>query len=234
MNLLVLDIGGNNVKIWRTGFADKLKVPSGRDFTPQMMVKRVKEAIGDWEYHRVSIGYPGHVINGRPVKEPYNLGDGWVDFDYETAFGRPLRIMNDSAMQALGSYEGGRMLYLGLGTGFGTALVIDGHLVPLELGHLLLTPEYTFEASIGRIGLEELGEKRWQKMVSLAVEALQPAFLADYVVLGGGNVKKIEELPEGCRRGGNERAFLGGVRMWDDIVAAGKPSAFEQSQLRVG
>jgi predicted NBD/HSP70 family sugar kinase len=221
MNILVIDIGGTNIKVWKTGESDKLKTPSGKTCSPTDLVKNVKELASDWEYERVSIGYPGEVRNGRPVAEPYNLGAGWVDFDYSEAFGVPTRIMNDACMQALGSYEGGRMLYLGLGTSIGCAFIIDGTIVPLALGHILLRGNKSIEECVNRKALDTVGVGRWRKRVADAANSLKAAFLAEYVVLGGGNAKKLDELPEGCRRGGNHNAYFGGLRMWEDV----KPSS---------
>jgi predicted NBD/HSP70 family sugar kinase len=216
LNILVIDIGGTNVKVWKTGETDKGKIPSGKKLTPELMVKKLKELAGDWKFERVSIGYPCEVRNGHPTGEPWNLADGWIDFDYADAFGCPVRIMNDACMQALGSYEGGRMLYLGLGTSLGCTFITEGTIVPLALGHLLLHGEETFDECLNRKAFEEDGLARWQKRVAEAAAQLKAAFLADYVVLGGGNAKEIEELPEGCRRGGNHNAYFGGLRMWED------------------
>jgi polyphosphate glucokinase len=216
MNILVIDIGGTNAKVWKSDEGDKVKIPSGKKMTPQKLIDEIKHAAGDWEFERVSIGYPGEVRNGHPIADPYNLADGWVDFDYAQAFGCPVRIMNDACMQALGSYEGGRMLYLGLGTSFGCTYIIDGTIVPLALGHLNLHGDKTFEECLNRKALEDDGVQRWRKRVAEAAAQLKPAFLADYIVLGGGNSKEIEELPEGCRRGGNHNAYFGGLRMWED------------------
>jgi predicted NBD/HSP70 family sugar kinase len=226
MNILVLDIGGNNVKVWRSGESEPLKCPSGPDLRPEAMAGDVRKLIGDWSYERVSVGYPGQVRHGQIIEEPYSLGNGWVGFDFEKAFGRPVRIMNDSAMQALGSYEGGRMLYLGFGTSIGTVLIADGHIVPLHLGHLLLDKHGSFESYLSREGLKEHGDKRWREAVAQAAKTLKEAFLVDYVMLGGGNVKKLKELPQGCRRGSNEMACIGGVRMWehDEPAASHAPA----------
>jgi predicted NBD/HSP70 family sugar kinase len=215
MNILVIDIGGSKVKIWRTGETEPLKFASGRKLGPAAMVERTREIIGDWPYERVSLGYPGQVLHGQVIEEPLNLGDGWVGFDFERALLRPVRIINDAAMQALGSYEGGRMLYLGLGTGVGTVLIVDGHIIPLHLGHLLLDKRGTLDDYLSRRGLDRLGTNPWRRAVANAAEILKNAFLADYVLLGGGNVKKLRKLPEGCRRGGNEMALIGGIRVWE-------------------
>jgi predicted NBD/HSP70 family sugar kinase len=217
MNILVIDIGGTNVKVWKTGEADKEKIPSGKKLTARRLASEVKTLVGDWPYERVSIGYPGEVRNGHPVAEPYNLGDGYVDFDYADAFGCPVRIMNDACMQALGSYEGGRMLYLGLGTSLGCTFIVDGTIVPLALGHLKLHNDKTFEECLNRKAFDDGGVERWRKRAFEAAEQLKAAFLADYVVIGGGNSKDLEELPPGCRRGGNHNAYFGGLRMWEDV-----------------
>jgi predicted NBD/HSP70 family sugar kinase len=182
-------------------------------------VKQALQEASGWTFDRVSIGYPGDVQLGRPAADPWNLGPGWVDFDFAAAFGCPVRIMNDACMQALGSYLGGRMLYLGLGTSMGTTFIADGAVVPLALGHLKFCRGESFEHWLSRRGLELHGTKRWRRAVVQAAETLRAAFLADYVVLGGGNAKKIEELPEGCRRGGNHNAYFGGLRMWEDAAA---------------
>lgn len=215
MNILVIDIGGTNIKIWKTGESDKDKVPSGDDFTPKMLVEEVGKLTAGWKFDRVSIGYPGNVRHGHPTAEPWNLGDGWVDFDYGDAFGCPVRIMNDAAMQALGSYEGGRMLYIGLGTSMGCTYIHDGTIIPLALGHLTLHQEHSFEECLSREAMER-DEGRWATRAVEAMKILKDAFLADYVVLGGGNAKKVTDLPEGCRRGGNHNAYFGGLRMWED------------------
>lgn len=216
MNILVIDIGGTNVKIWKTEEAEKQKFASGKDLTPGALMKGVKEVTEDWKIDRVSIGFPGQLHNGKPIAEPYNLGDGWVDFDFERNFDAPVRIMNDAAMQALGSYEGGKMLYMGLGTSIGTCFITNGVIVPLALGHLKLWEGETFEHFLCRAGIKRYGKKRWRQAVAEVAAILKEAFFADYVVLGGGNVDEIKELPEGCRRGGNHNAYFGGLRMWED------------------
>ncbi len=214
--ILVLDVGGTNVKMLATGQKETTKFPSGPTMTPASMVKQVKEATKDWEYDRISIGYPGPIINGRPLREPHNLGSGWVAFNFHKAFGHPVRLINDASMQALGSYEGGRMLFLGLGTGLGSAMIVDGTLQPMELAHLLYKKGKTYEDYLGIRGLERLGKKKWRRHVAKVVELLKEALDADYVVLGGGNSKKLETLPPGARLGANENAFVGGFRMWKD------------------
>jgi polyphosphate glucokinase len=212
--VLAVDVGGSHVKIRRSGDEEVRKRPTGPDATAQQVVDSVRSLGTDWEYDVVSLGYPGPVARGRPVCEPRNLGSGWVGFDFEAAFGRPVRVINDAAMQALGSYDGGRMLFLGLGTGLGSALVVDGELEPLELGHLPYHKGSTFEDWVGERGLERLGKKRWREAVADVVERLCAALQPDYVVIGGGNVKKLKELPERARAGSNENAFLGGFRLW--------------------
>ena len=219
VNTLVVDIGGTNVKLWRTGESEKIKLPSSPEMGPKEMVRGALEQLKDWPFDRVSIGYPGEVRNGHPTADPFNLGKGWIGFDYAKEFGKPVKIMNDACMQALGSYEGGRMLYLGLGTSMGTVFIIDGTIVPLALGHLKFYKGEHFEHYLSRKGLELHGVKRWRRAVAEAVPVLKAAFLADYVVLGGGNAKKVEELPEDTRRGANEMAYIGGLRMWDDQAA---------------
>ena len=218
MNILVIDIGGTNVKIWTSGEEEKLKFPSGKTLTPDVLIEKVSEVTADWKFERVSIGYPGDVRHGHPVAEPFNLGDGWVNFDYASIFKCPVRIMNDACMQALGSYEGGRMLYLGLGTSIGCAFIIDGTIVPLSLGHLPLHGKDTVEECLNRAALDD-NVDRWKRRAAEAAIAFKAAFEAEYVVIGGGNAKKLEEMPEGCRRGGNHNAYFGGLRMWEDVKA---------------
>ena len=221
MNVLVIDIGGTNVKILATGQSEPRKFPSGSGLTAQAMVEGVMDLARDWAYDAVSIGYPGPVLRDRPMAEPHNLGRGWIEFDYAQAFARPVRIINDAAMQALGSYNGGRLLFLGLGTGLGTALVNEGSVEPMELAHLPYR-KATYEDYVGLRGLERLGRKKWEKHVNEVVERLVAAFRPDEVVLGGGNTKKLSRLPPLCRPGDNANAFLGGFRLWP---AAPKPKA---------
>jgi predicted NBD/HSP70 family sugar kinase len=175
----------------------------------------VKQNVKDWEFNCISLGYPGPIINGHPLREPHNLGEGWMRFNFQKAFGCPVRIINDAAMQALGSYEGGRMLFLGLGTGLGSAMIADGTLEPMELAHLIFKKGKTYEDYLGLRGLERMGKKKWRRYVAEVVETLQSALEADYVVLGGGNNKKLKEIPKGARLGKNENAFLGGFRLWE-------------------
>jgi polyphosphate glucokinase len=217
MNVLVVDVGGTHVKILATGQSEERKFESGPTLSPEQMVSEVKKLAGDWKYDAVSIGYPGPVVHGRPVAEPHNLGPGWVGFDYEAAFGHPVKIINDAAMQALGSYNGGKMLFLGLGTGLGSAMIVDGILEPMELAHLPYK-KGTFEDYVGIRGLEQHGKKKWREHVAAVVKQLTTALEPEDVVLGGGNVKKLKELPPGCREGDNANAFLGGFRMWVDSL----------------
>lgn len=217
MNILVIDIGGTYVKILATGQNEPRRFSSGPDMTPRQMVAGVKKLAADWKYDVISIGYPGRVVANRPAAEPHNLAEGWMRFKFEAAFKCPVRIINDAAMQALGSYRGGTMLFLGFGTGLGSALVSDGHVVPMELAHLSYK-KGTYEDYLGLRGLKRLGKKKWQEHVRACVERLMPALQVDDVVLGGGNVKNLQTLPEGCRRGDNSFAFLGGFRLWDNAA----------------
>ena len=219
--VLVIDIGGTNIKFLASGQPEPRKFPSGPTMTPDRMVAGLREATGDWQYEAVSVGYPSFVFRGRPVCDPWNLAGGWVGFDFEKAFGRPVKVINDAAMQALGSYDGGRMLFLGLGTGLGSAMIVDGELEPMELAHQHYRKGRTFEDYAGLRGLERLGKKKWRRVVADIVGRLVSALQADYVVLGGGNSKKLKELPPGSRLGDNANAFLGGFRLWD---AGAKPN----------
>jgi predicted NBD/HSP70 family sugar kinase len=212
--VLVIDVGGTNVKVMATGQKEPIKIPSGRRMTAAAMVKGVKAATAGWKYDAVSIGYPGPVIHGRIAAEPKNLGKGWIGFDFAKAFGRPVKLINDAAMQAFGSYEGRRMLFLGLGTGLGTTLIVDGVIEPMELAHMPYKKGRTFEDYLGQAGLDKRGKKRWRKHVFDVVDLLRKALAADYVVLGGGNTRLIEKMPAGVRRGANDRAFTGGFRLW--------------------
>ena len=212
--ILVVDIGGTHVKVRVTGQREERKIPSGSAMTATRMVRDVKRIVKDWEYNVISIGYPGSVIHGRPVHDPHNLGGGWVGFDFEKAFGCPVKVINDAAMQALGSYKGGRMLFLGLGAGLGSAMIVDGILEPMELAHLPYKNGRTYEDYVGVRGLERLGKKRWRGHVTDVVKRLKDALCAEYVVLGGGNSKNIKKLPPGARLGDNQNAFVGGARLW--------------------
>jgi polyphosphate glucokinase len=216
-NVLVIDVGGTSVKILATGQTESRSFRSGPTLTPGRMASRVKKLAADWPYDVISIGYPGPVLNGRPSAEPVNLGRGWIAFDFVQTFDRPVKIINDAAMQALGSYNGGKMLFLGLGTGLGTTLVENNRLKPMELGHLPFK-KGTYEDYVGRAGLERHGEKIWRRHVVDVVERLMAALRPDDTVIGGGNVKKLKGLPARCRAGKNANAFLGGFRLWDFLV----------------
>jgi polyphosphate glucokinase len=212
--VLVIDVGGTHVKILATGQKEPLKIPSGPSLTARTMVRIVKKSVRDWKFDCISLGYPGPIINGHPLREPHNLGGGWVGFNFRKAFGRPVKVVNDAAMQALGSYKGGHMLFLGLGTGLGSAMIVDGVLEPMELAHLLYKQGKTYEDYLGLRGLQRLGKKKWRRHVAKVAKKLKVALAADYVVLGGGNCKKLKELPPGARLGCNQNAFLGGFRLW--------------------
>jgi len=212
--VLAIDVGGTHVKFKVSGQRETREFESGPTMTPRRMVARVRELSADLKYDVVSIGYPGVVVHGKIVTEPYNLGRRWVGFDFRKAFGRPIQLMNDAAMQAIGSYEGGRMLFLGLGTGLGSALVVDGTVAPMELAHLPYKNGRTYEDYVGDSGRRRLGAKKWRRTVADVVEQLSKALEADYVVLGGGNAKKLKKLPKNARLGNNEFAFLGGYRVW--------------------
>jgi len=214
-SVMVIDIGGTNVKVLANGRKEAVKIPSGATMTPTKMVAEIRKALGDCKYSSVSIGYPGPVVNGKPAAEPHNLAPGWVAFDYKTAFRCPVKLINDAAMQALGSYEGGRMLFLGLGTGLGSALIVEGALAPMELAHLPYK-KGTFEDYVGLRGLEKYGKKKWRGFVNDVVLKLKAALVADYVVLGGGNAKSLKELPPNVRLGENANAFRGGTRLWEE------------------
>ena len=225
MKVLVVDVGGTNIKASIGGKGDVIKIPSGPDMTATRMADEVKKAVAGQDYDVVSIGYPGPVVNGRPAVEPHNLGAGWMRFDYKKAFGKPVKVVNDAAMQALGSYQGGRMLYLGLGTGLGSAFVGDGALEPLELAHLPYRKNRTYEDYLGLRGLKRMGRKRWQRHVENVVELLKHGLQADYVMLGGGNTKKLTSVPRGVRLGTNAHAILGGLRLWNADESAPQVSA---------
>ncbi len=212
--ILAIDIGGTNVKVLASGEHEPLKVPSGKTMTPGRLVESVLEVTRKWKFDAISIGYPGLVGPDGPHSEPGNLGPGWVGFDFAAAFGKPVKIINDAAMQALGSYAGGRMLFLGLGTGLGSTLITENVIVPLELGELSYAENERLGALVGRRGLKRIGKRCWRKIVAQAVDAFARAFVVDYVVLGGGNAKLLKELPSGARLGHNLTAFRGGFRLW--------------------
>jgi polyphosphate glucokinase len=218
MNVLVIDIGGTHVKLLATGQKEPREFESGLKLTPAMMAAGVQNLAKDWNYEVVSIGYPGPVCHNRPIAEPHNLGKGWVAFDYRAAFKRPVKIINDAAMQALGSYQRGRMLFLGLGTGLGSAMIVDGLLEPMELGHLPYKKSI-YEDYVGIRGLEMYGKKRWRNYVADVVEQFIAALEPDDVVLGGGNVNNLKVLPPGCRKGDSANAFLGGFRLCKEAGA---------------
>jgi polyphosphate glucokinase len=215
MRVLTIDIGGTNVKLLASENSEMRKFESGPTLTPEQMVKGVLQATSDWEYDAISIGYPGPVIRGRIAQEPKNLAMGWVGFDFAAHFGKPVKIINDAAMQALGSYEGGTMLFIGLGTGMGSALVVENVVTPLELAHLPYRKRKTYEDYVGLRGLERLGKRRWQVFVEDVVARLKAALVADGVVIGGGNAKKLRRVPPGARLGDNSHAFKGGFRLWE-------------------
>jgi predicted NBD/HSP70 family sugar kinase len=216
VKILVIDVGGTNIKVLASGRRTPIKIPSGPRMTPRIMVTEVLAATAGWEYDVVSIGYPGPVSNGQPSREPWNLGKGWVNFDFKRAFRRPVRIINDAAMQALGSYAGGSMLFLGLGTGLGSTMVVDKKLIPLELAHLPYLHGKTYEEYLGEAGFRELGKRTWRRHVGRVVALFIDAFRVDYIVLGGGNSKRLDDLPPNTRLGTNANAFKGGFRLWRD------------------
>jgi predicted NBD/HSP70 family sugar kinase len=220
--ILVIDIGGNNVKLMISR-AKKRKFKSGPELTPRRMMAEMKPLVADWKFNAIAMGFPAPVRDGRILGEPKHLGKGWTRFNFEKVFGKPVRIINDASLQALGSYHGGRMLFLGLGTGLGSALVWNNTILPLELGDLPYREGKVIEDFLGKSGMIQLGEKRWRREVRNAVAQLRKSLIADYVVLGGGNVKKLDDLPEGAERGHNRNAFLGGERLWQTDPKTGRP-----------
>jgi len=223
MNVLVVDVGGTHVKVLASGQKESRKFDSGPALVPGSMVLGVQKIASDWRYDVVSIGYPGPVLHNRPVADPHNLGRGWLGFNFEAAFGHPVKLINDAAMQALGSYKGGKMLFLGLGTGLGSTMIVDGIVEPMELGHLPYK-RHTYEYYVGQRGLERFGKHKWQGHVADVVAHLIAALEPEDVVLGGGNVKQLETLPPGCRAGDNANAFIGGFRLWENAGTA-RPSS---------
>jgi len=221
--VLVIDVGGTHVKLYATGHR-RIKIDSGPAMTPARLVEAVLKVVNGWQYDAVSLGYPGPVSEGKPVRDPVNLGPGWVGFDFQKAFGCPVRVVNDAAMQALGSYRGGRMLFLGLGTGLGSALIVDGVLEPMELAHLPYKNGKTFEDYVGAAGLKHRGKKKWTKDLFEVVADLKNAVQADYVVLGGGNSRKVSTLPPDTYLGDNRNAWEGGLRLWSSEMEPGKSS----------
>lgn len=218
---LVVDVGGTHVKLLATGKRTPIHIDSGPHLTPRVMVREVLAATADWPFRRVSIGFPGPVRKNRPQREPWNLGKGWVGFDFERAFARPVHVINDAAMQALGSYEGGKMLFLGLGTGLGSAMICDGTILPLELAHLPYRHGSSYEDYLGAAGRAKLGKSRWKKHVLDVIDLFVAALLVDYVVLGGGNAKHMTDVPRNVRIGDNRNAFRGGFRLWEQEAARG-------------
>jgi polyphosphate glucokinase len=223
MNVLVIDVGGTNVKVLASGHLQPRKFPSGPKLTPDKMVAGVKKVTEDWEYDAISIGIPGPVLLGQLIVDPRNLGPGWVGFDFRRAFGVPVKLVNDAAMQALGSYKGGKMLFFGLGTGLGTALVIDGKAESREIAHLPYK-DSTFENYVGVHAQKRLGKKKWRRHVDKIIAAFRDRIHPDDIVLGGGEVKRLKKLPKGCRAGDNANAFLGGFRLWEE-PSAEEPAA---------
>jgi polyphosphate glucokinase len=215
MKVMVIDVGGTHVKVTVTGRPSPVKIDSGPEMTASKMVRDVRAVTKGWTYDTIAIGFPGPVAHDRPLAEPHNLGAGWVAYDFNKAFAKPVKMLNDAAMQALGGYQGGRMLFLGLGTGLGAAMVLDGTTAPLELAHLPYRKKRTYEEYVGAQGLARRGKKRWRKSVYDVIDRLRAAMLCDYVVLGGGNAKLLKDLPEGVLMGSNEHAFTGGFRLWN-------------------
>jgi polyphosphate glucokinase len=212
--ILVIDVGGTHIKVLATGRRKPIKIRSGPTMSAKEMVRIVRAATDGWRYSAVSIGYPGPVLHGKPVSEPRHLGEGWVGFDFKKAFAYPVRMINDAAMQALGSYRGGRMLFLGLGTGLGSALIVDGALEPMELAHLPYKKGRTYEEEVGEAALKHFGKKKWRRHVADVVTRLKAALEADDVGGGGGNAKKLHTLPKCVRLGSNAKVFVGGHRLW--------------------
>jgi polyphosphate glucokinase len=233
MKVLVIDVGGTNVKLLASGQKERLRFPSGRDLTPDKMVAKVKELAAGWEYDAVSIGVPGPFLLGQLISDPQNLGPGWIDYDFQAAFGVPIKLVNDAAMQALGSYKGGRMLFIGLGTGLGTAMVINGVAESREIARLPYKKN-TYEYYVGVRAMRRLGKKAWRKHVNTVVTEIARAVRPDDIVLGGGNATKLKKLPKGCRAGANANAFIGGFRLWQGVSlpTSNKPSLFEMTTGR--
>lgn len=216
MKVLAIDLGGTHVKVLASDQTEPRRFESGPSLTPSQMVEKVRDLAGDWSYSAISIGYPGLVVHDRIATEPRNLGRGWVGFDFGAAFGLPVKLINDAAMQALGGYEGGSMLFLGLGTGLGSAMIVDGQIEPMELGHLPYRKGRTYEDYVGAAGLKRLGQQKWRKHVWAMVDLLRGALEPDSVVVGGGNAARLTSLPPGVRLGDNANAFVGGFRLWQE------------------
>jgi len=232
VRVLVIDVGGTHVKVLASGHRVPRKIPSGPSMTAREMVKEVKKATADWRYDAIAIGYPGPVLHGRPVSEPHNLGEGWVRFDFGKAFGKPVKLMNDAAMQALGSYSSGRMLFLGLGTGLGAAMIVDGVVEPTELAHLPYKNGHTYEDYVGRRGLKRSGVKKWRRHVADVAEKLKLALEAEELVIGGGNAKRLKSPPAGARIVDNRKAFVGGFRLWNTNSARNRKPVRRVSRRR--
>jgi hypothetical protein len=222
MEVLVIDVGGSSVKLWHTGHQEHLKFESGKDLLPDTMVERTRQVARQWTYEAIALGLPCRVSSGRPVEDPQNLGPGWVGFNFAAALEKPVRIMNDACLQALGSYDGGRMLFLSLGTAVGSAFIADRLVLSLDIGRLRLGEERVFEL-LGDKGFEKLGPKKWQRVVEEIVPGIKQALMADYVVVGGGNAKEIAELPDGIRRGHNRTVVEGGRRLWEELSDPTQP-----------
>ena len=231
MNILAIDVGGTHVKILATGQTEPRKFLSGPALTPYKMVAGVKKLAKDWTYEAVALGYPGPVLHNRPVADPHNMAAGWMGFNFEKAFGCPVKVTNDAAMQALGGYKGGKMLFLGLGTGLGSTMIVHGIVEPMELSHLPYK-KATYEDYVGQRGLERAGKKKWRRHVADVVARLIAALEPDDVVIGGGNVKILKKLPPGCRAGDNANAFLGGSRLWDQPVSLPEAKAAASSRKK--
>jgi len=231
MNILVVDIGGTHVKVLATGQKVHRQFDSGPTLTPKRMVSKIRQLVADWKFDVVAIGFPGPIVHNRPMSEPWNLGQGWVGFNFGAAFKRPVKVINDAAMQALGSYRRGRMLFLGLGTGLGSTLIVDGTVEPMELAHLPYK-KATFEDYAGIRGLKKYGKKKWRRYVADIVNRLKAALEPDEVVLGGGNVHRLKKLPPGCRAGDNANAFKGGFRLWEAEKDSSKAVAKRRRKTR--
>ncbi len=223
--ILVVDVGGSHVKCLASGQTTRRRFVSGRGLTPQAMVEGVRKLTADWDFDALAIGYPGVVCAGAPAQEPQNLAPGWVGFDFAAAFGRPVRLVNDAAMQALGSYRGGTLLFLGLGTGLGSALIVDGKIVAMELGHLRRSKRRDYEDLLGKCGYKRLGKKKWRRKVCAVVAGFSAALLPDDIVIGGGQAERLKTLPPRARCGDNAAAFVGGFRLWDAPAPAAAPAS---------
>jgi polyphosphate glucokinase len=230
MKVLVIDVGGTHVKVASTDKRVPIKIVSGPEMTAEKMVQQILAATESWTYDVVSIGYPGPVVHDHPLAEPHNLAPGWIDFPYQKAFGKPIRFINDAAMQALGGYKGGRMLFLGVGTGLGSAMVFEGTVIPLELAHLPYKKRRTYEEYVGLAGLQRRGKERWRKSVLDIIARLQAALVCEYVLLGGGNAKLMDNLPSHVILGANSNAIDGGIKLWDDPAPPAKPSSASGKQ----